>query len=45
MMGGKIGSQINKKTSMLVVKSKDSTSSKVSAAELLGIPIVTIDEL
>lgn len=45
MMGGKIGSQINKKTSMLVVKSRDSTSSKVSAAELLGIPIVTIDEL
>ena len=43
--GGKIGSQINKKTSFLVVKSLGTSSSKVSAAELLGIPIITPEQI
>lgn len=41
--GGKIASGVSKNTTHLIVKSKDSTSSKMSKAEQLGIPIIEIE--
>lgn len=42
--GGKIVSGVSKKTTHLVVKDKDATSTKISKAESLNITIMTIDE-
>ena len=39
--GGIVGNSISKNTDILVIKDKSFTSSKVSAAEMLGIPIIT----
>lgn len=41
--GGKIASGISKTTTHLVVKDPDGTSSKISKAKELGIPILTIE--
>jgi len=41
---GVIGSGVNKKTSALIVKEKNSGSSKEESAKKLNIPIYTIDE-
>ena len=40
--GGKIASQVTKKTTAVIIKNETSHSSKVTTAELLGIPLITI---
>lgn len=42
--GGNIVSGVSKKTTHLVVKDKSATSSKISKAQLLEIPILSIEE-
>ena len=42
--GGAIASGVSKNTTHLVVKDKSGTSSKISKANQLGIPIIQIDE-
>ena len=42
--GGNIVSGVSKKTTHLVVKDKSATSSKISKAQSLGIPILSIEE-
>ena len=42
--GGKIASGVSKNTTHLVVKDKNANSSKISKAQSLGIPILTMDE-
>jgi len=41
--GGSINNTISKHTDLLVIKDENSTSTKKQAAELLGIPITTLD--
>jgi NAD-dependent DNA ligase len=41
--GGTIASGVSKKTTHLVVKDVNGTSSKITKARSLGIPILTID--
>lgn len=42
--GGNIVSGVSKKTTHLVVKDKSATSSKISKAQSLEIPILSIEE-
>ena len=42
--GGTISNSIKKDTFMLVMKDKDSTTSKATAAQLLGIPILSVNK-
>jgi NAD-dependent DNA ligase len=42
--GGHITTSVSSKSSLMLVKSADSTSSKVSKAKELGIPIMTLDD-
>jgi NAD-dependent DNA ligase len=45
VQGGTIGSGVSSKTTILVVKDKSFTSSKVDKAKSLGIKVFTSDEL
>ena len=42
--GGIISSSLTKNTDMLIIKDENSRSSKTHAAELLGIPIITLED-